>query len=174
MKHEHFNRKSSGGYSQKGNLVYNGGFEDSERLQGWVANEGVDFFCAPEEISHQGLAAARLGFISNYAFLYQDVSGIFPGCYYQLNCYLIAGSNLGNAPLWITLRYLDINKRDLGLAIEIMIEQFTLSNTSYSGFLNITSLPAPHSARYARIAFETDTSDSGGHVDLDDVSLVSL
>jgi hypothetical protein len=158
--------------SRRGNLIYNGGFE--EGLEGWKVNEGVDRVYAPEEPSHQGLAAARLGFSSPYAWLYQDVRKVCAGYYYQLNCYLISGSSLGNAPLWITLRYLDRRKNDLGLAIDVMVEQFTLSDHGYTSFLNISSIPAPPGARYARIGFEIDTSDSGGHADLDDVSLVAL
>lgn len=155
------------------NLVRNGGFEEDPHLQGWVANAGVDVFAAPEENTHQGLWAARLGFIQPYALLYQDVPAV-PGFHYQLNFYITAGTSLSNAPVWIRLRYLSRGKCDLGSAIDIMIEQLTLSQNTYTGFLNFTSFNAPYGTYYARIEVETDTSDSGGHVDLDDVSLAAI
>lgn len=160
-------------YHPSVNLVKNGGFEEDPHLLGWVANEGVDVFAAPEENTHQGLWAARLGFAQSYALLYQDVP-VVPGCHYQLNFYLTAGTALSNAPVWIRLRYLSRRKCDLDSAIDVMIEQLTLSQNTYTGFLNFTSFEAPRGTCYARIEFEIDTSDSGGHVDLDDVSLVAI
>lgn len=158
----------------RGNLIINGSFEDTDPLHGWIANDGVDSFAAPEEKSHQGYKAARLGYANSYAYLYQDVPGISSGCYYQFNCYLIAGTSEGNAPIWVAIRFLNSFKQDLGPGLDFIVETFNLSDQSYVSFLNTTTYPAPASARYARISFEVDTSDSGGYVDLDDVSLIAI
>jgi len=122
----HLNHKNFDYSIKKGNLIYNGSFEQSEPLAGWVANDGVDYFYTPEQITHQGLKAARLGYQNPYAYLYQDIYGVCPGSFYQINCYLTAGTDLSNAPLWITISYLNRNKRELAVALNVIVEQFTL------------------------------------------------
>ncbi len=161
-----------------GELVINGDFENQpDPFLGWVIKSGVDGL-DPDigEIAHQGFNAAKLGCPSPHAILYQDVPGICPGIFYQLNFYLSAATEYGNAPIYARLEFLDHRKYLLDCpALDILIPGDGLSSSSYTGFNNSTRVPSPPEARFARISFEINTHH---HIDscvhLDDVSLIAI
>jgi hypothetical protein len=124
---------------------------------------------------HQGLNAARLGFIEPYALIYQDISGICPGRFYQLDFSMSTAKDLCNASVNVRLEFLDKYKNPLGNpALDILIPQNSLYE-AYDAFINATHYPAPHGTHFARVLFATDTgADADGYVCLDDVSLAAL
>jgi len=161
-----------------GELIINGGFENrQDPFQGWVIESGVEEIDYEiGEIAHQGLNAARLGSPNPYAFLYQDVPGICPGIFYQLNFYLSAATEYSNAPLSVRLDFLDYGKNLLDRpALQLLIPGDSLSSIAFTGFNNSTHIPAPVEARFARISFEINTNyHPERHVHLDDVSLIAI
>ena len=161
-----------------GELIINGDFENrSDPFFGWVIKCGVEEL-DPDigELAHQGLNAARLGVPNPHAILYQDVPGICPGIYYQLNFYLSAAAECGNAPVHVRMEFLDHRKYLLDHpALEILIPGDSLSSVAYTGFNNSTRVPAPPEARFARVSFEINTHDyKDRYVHLDDVSLIAI
>ena len=161
-----------------GELVINGDFENpTDAFLGWVIRSGVEE-TDPDigEIAHQGLNAARLGCPDPHAFLYQDVPGICPGIFYQLNFYLSAAAECGNAPVHVRMEFLDHRKYLLDHpALELLIPGDSLSSVTFTGFNNSTRVPAPPDARFARISFEINTHNyRDRYVHLDDVSLIAI
>lgn len=161
-----------------GELVINGDFENRpDPFWGWVIKSGVEEI-DPDigELAHQGLNAARMGFPDPHAILYQDVPGICPGIYYQLNFYLSAATEFGNAPISVRLEFLDHRKYSLERpAIRLLIPGDSLSSVAFTGFNNSTRVPAPPETRFARLSFEIDTHNhTDRYVHLDDVSLIAI
>jgi hypothetical protein len=161
-----------------GELMINGDFENRpDPFLGWVIKAGVEDL-DPDigELAHQGLNAARLGFPSPHATLYQDVPGICPGIFYQLNFYLSAATECGNAPVNVRMEFLDHRKYLLDRpVIQILIPGDSLNSAAFTGFNNSTRVPAPPEARFARISFEINTHNHKDRcVHLDDVSLIAI
>ncbi len=162
---------------RKGELVRNGGFENPYNpLHNWAANSGADV-ADPNigDIAHQGMAAARLGYIRPHACLYQNILGICPGGFFQLTFFLSSVGECGNAPVYVSLSFLDKNKQLLvAPAVDILVPPRTLA-AAYTAFINITRWPSPQHTHFARISLETDTTlFDNGHVTVDDVSLLAL
>lgn len=159
-----------------GQLITNGGFEAETPWQGWTKNSGVDLIITPEYSVHSGVAAARLGHLQPIAHLEQLISGIIPGRYYQLSFFTQAVQDSENAPLKIKLSYLDAAKRLLKqTALEITIEQFCLTDTAYTCYLDFTTRPTPYNARYVLLTIEINTTNfPQGAVLVDDVTLVAV
>lgn len=162
---------------RKGELVINGGFENLPNpFLHWIINSGVDpIDPGMGDTPHLGLNAARLGFVEPFAFIYQDIPGICPGRFYQLDFFMSTAKDLCNASVNVRLEFLDKHKIPLGNpALDILVPQNSLYET-YSAFIEATYWPAPHRANFARVSFATDTgADADGYVTLDDVSLVAL
>lgn len=163
---------------RSGELVINGGFENRpDPFFGWVIRSGVELINSKiGEIAHQGVNAVRLGSPHPYAILYQDVPGICPGIFYQLNFYLSAATEYSNAPLTVCLEFLDQRKNLLARpALQLQIPADSLSSVAYTGFNNSTKIAAPPDTRFARISFEINTHyHPERHVHLDDVSLIAI
>lgn len=161
---------------RRGQLVTNNGFEAALPWQGWQKNKGVDLVFSPEYNIHSGLAAASLGELGPEAQLTQIINGIIPGRYYQLSFYLLSLYNGENAPLKVSLYFLDINQYPIGKpALEVKIEPSCLSASTYTGYLEFTRSPAPTNARYAKLFIEMDTANYGqGAVLLDDLTLIAI
>ena len=163
---------------RRGELMINGGFENrQDPFFGWVINSGVEEIDPSRgDIAHQGLNAARLGSPNPYALLYQDVPGICPGLFYQLNFFMSAATECGNACVNVRMEFLDYCKNLLDCtALEILIPKNSLCNEVFTGFNNATHVVAPPDTRFARISFEINTNeypDRYGH--LDDVSLITI
>jgi hypothetical protein len=163
---------------RRGELMINGGFENSQDpFFGWILRSGVEEI-DPDigDIAHQGFNAARMGFSNPHAILYQDVPGICPGLFYQLNFFMSAATEYGNARVNVRMEFLD-NFKDLldYPALNILIPDNSLNSLVFTGFNNSTHVPAPPDARYARISFELNTNDhSDRYVHLDDVSMVAI
>lgn len=162
---------------RKGELVRNGGFDNPYNpLHNWVINPGVDII-DPNlgDTAHQGVAAARLGFIRPHALLYQDISGICPGGFFQLVFFIRAAKECGNSPICVSLSFLDKNKQLLvAPAVDILVPARSLA-AAYTAFVNITRWPSPQHTHFARIRFEIDTSAADkGYVNVDDISLLAL
>lgn len=160
-----------------GELVINGGFENLPNpFDNWIINSGVDQIDpGMGDTPHQGINAARLGFIEPHGLIYQDISGICPGRFYQLDFFMSTAKDLCNAAVNVRLEFLDKCENPLGTpALDILIPQNSLYE-AYTAFINDTHCPAPHRAHFARVRFETDTgADADGYVRLDDVSLAAL
>jgi len=157
-----------------GELIINGGFENTPNpFEHWIINSGVDQIDpGMGDTSHQGINAARLGFIEPHGLIYQDISGICPGLIYELDFFMSTAKDLCNAAVSVRLEFLDKYKNPLGNpALDILIPQNSLYE-SYTAFINVTRCPAPHRAFFARVSFETNTgADADGYVRLDDVSM---
>lgn len=162
---------------QGNELVINGGFENVQNpFFHWVINSGVDQIDPGSgDTPHQGINAARLGFIAPYALIYQDIAGICPGRFYELNFFMNTEKNLCNAAVSARLLFLDKYKNPLGNpALDILISQNSLYE-AYGAFINATSHPAPTRAHFARVLFEINTgADADRNVNLDDVSLITF
>jgi hypothetical protein len=142
----------------------------------WIINTGVDQIDpGMGDTPHQGLNAARLGYIEPFASIYQDIPGICAGYFYQLVFFMSTAKDLCNAAVNVSLEFLDEYSNSLGSPVlDILIPQNSL-NEGYTAFINNTHCPAPHRTHYARVRFATDTgADADGYVRLDDVSLVAL
>jgi len=157
--------------------VRNGGFEDPHNsFSNWVINSGVDVIDpGMGDIAHQGFTAARLGFIEPQATIYQIITGICPGGFYQLTFFMATEKDLCNAAVNVRLEFLDKWKQQLGSpSLNILIPQNSLFE-SYTAFINATIWPSPRRTRFIRLVFETDTgADADGYVTLDDVSLIAV
>ncbi len=163
---------------RRGELVINGGFENlPDQFQGWIINAGVGPI-KPQlgDIPHQGHSAARLGTNHTRGLIYQDVPGICPGLFYQLNIFLSAATECGNESVFVTMEFLDQRKNLLDEpALEILVPRDSLSNEGYAFFINATHIPAPPESRFARISFTTECdAHTGRAVHLDDVSLIAI
>lgn len=163
---------------RSGELVINGGFEHrSDPLFSWVMKSGAEV-SNPDigEIAHEGVNAVKLGSSHHYAILYQDVPGICPGMFYQLNFYLSAATEYSNAAVNVWLEFLDHQKNKIDHpALKLSIPSDSLSSIAFTGFNNSTRTAAPPYARFARISFEIDTHyHPERHVHLDDVSLIAI
>ncbi|MEA4924741.1 MAG: hypothetical protein VB084_05450 [Syntrophomonadaceae bacterium] len=161
-----------------GELIIDGGFEHKpDHLFGWVYKSGVELI-NPDigEIAHQGAKAVRLGSSHHYAVLYQDVPGICPGIFYQLDFYLSAATEYSNADILVLLEFLDYDRNVLDHpALNLLIPADSLSSIAYTGFSNSTKIPAPPDTRLARISFEINTHHHPErHVHLDDISLIAI
>ncbi len=168
-----------GCHPQRGELVKNGGFENHpDPFLSWIINAGVGVIKPRHgDIPHQGRNAARLGTEHTQAFIYQDVSGICPGMFFQLNFFLSAATACGNDALFVTLEFLNHKKYPISAPVlNILVPKDSLSNEAYACFINATHIPSPHDAKYARITFTAECSDDhwGGPVHLDDVSLIAI
>jgi len=163
---------------RRGELIINGGFENrQDPFLGWVINSGVDEIDSNiGDIAHQGLNAARLGIPEPHAILYQDVPGICPGIFYNLNFFMSAATEYGHAPINVRMEFLDFCKDSLDRpALQILIPKDSLISEVFTGFNNTTHFPAPYDARFARISFETNTIEHRNrYVHLDDVSLTAI
>lgn len=159
-----------------GQLITNSGFEDTAAFIGWHLYPGVDLITAYEYAVHSGLAAARLGHILPQAQLVQLVKGVIPGKYYQLSFFLMAVHDSDNAPVSVTIDYLNNNKKPVGkTALQIKVEQFCLSDEVYTGFIDYTHCPVPDKAHYAQVMIEIDTTKyPQGAVLLDDITMVGI
>jgi hypothetical protein len=159
-------------------LVINGGFENvSDPFFGWVINSGVeDIDPSTGDIPHQGLNAATIGYPNPCALLYQDVPGICPELFYQLNFYMSAATKCGNASVNVRMEFLDHGKNLLdGPALDILIPKDSLSNEVFTGFNNSTHVAAPPDTKFARISFEINAKEHRDRfVHLDDVSLIVI
>jgi hypothetical protein len=158
----------------RGQLVKNASFESEGA--GWSFNQGVDFVFSAEETAHQGVFSARLGHQARNALLSQNVPGIKPGRFYQLNFYAAGASSFSNTPVFVRLTFFDKQKKPIGgQAIDILIEQMTLGD-NYSGFMNFTAWPAPLGVHWAHIEFalEIQGSRNNEHIRIDDVTLVAV
>lgn len=166
------------GIPRRGELIINGGFEDiPDPFSGWVINAGVkEIDLSREDIAHQGLNAAILGSPEPYAHLYQEVPGICPDSFYQLNFFMSAASKYGNPCVQVDMEFLDHNKNPLDCpALEILIPENSLSNEVFTSFINATHVASPPDARFARIHFEISTHEfPERYVHLDDVSLIAI
>ncbi len=163
---------------RRGELVINGGFENpQDPFFGWIIRSGVEEI-DPDigDIAHQGFNAARLGYKNPHAILYQNVPGICPGLFFQLNFFMSAATECGNARVNVRMEFLDHHKDLLDFpALQILIPEDSLNSKVFTGFNNITHIPAPAGARFARISFELNTHDHPDrYVHLDDVSLVAI
>jgi hypothetical protein len=163
---------------RSGELVINGGFEHRpDPLFSWVMKSGAEL-SNPDvgEIAHQGVNAVKLGSSHHYAILYQDVPGICPGIFYQLNFYLSAATEYSNAAVNVWLEFLDHQKNKIDHpALKLSIPSDSLSSIAFTGFNNSTRTAAPPHTRFARISFEIDTHyHQERHVHLDDVSLIAI
>jgi hypothetical protein len=127
------------------------------------------------DFPHQGFTAARLGFIQPQASIYQIISGICPGGFYQLTFFMSTDKNRCNASVNLRLEFLDRYQNQLGSpSLNILIPQNSLFE-AYGAFINTTIWPSPDRTRFIRLVFETDTgADADGYVTLDDVSLITL
>ncbi len=163
---------------RKGEMMINGGFENRQDVFfGWVINSGVDEIDVSKgDIAHQGLSAVRLGFLNPHAFIYQNVPGICPGSYYQLNFFMSGAIDSGSVPVNIRMEFLDQFKNPLNNpALDILIPEDSLSEIAYTGFCNTTQSPAPPNTHFARVRFETAKHiGAKKYVHLDDVSLIAL
>jgi hypothetical protein len=163
---------------RRGELVINGGFENQQDpFLGWVINSGVENIDPNDgDIAHQGLNAASIGYPKPYGLLYQDVPGICPGLFYQLNFFMSASTKCSNSCVNVRMDFLDHCKKLLGSpALDFLIPKDSLSNEVFTGFNNSTHVAAPAQTRYARISFEINTAEHhGGYVHLDDVSLITI
>lgn len=164
--------------SRQGELIINGGFENCEDpFFGWVINSGVEEIDPNGgDIAHQGKNAARMGYPEPCALLYQDVPGICPGSFYQLNFFLSAATLCSNACVNVNMEFLDKSRNLIGCPVlEILIPKNSLSNEVFTGFINATHVPAPPCTRFARISFAIDTNQNPDkYVHLDDVSLIAI
>jgi hypothetical protein len=162
---------------RRGELVINGGFENApEPFLGWRINAGVETINPRMgDIPHQGFNAARLGVPNTWGRLYQDVPGICPGLFYQLNFFMSAASPCGNASVNVQMEFLDHGKNLLDSpALEMLIPQNSLNNEAFTFFINATHDPAPPNTKFARICFTTNTDAYPDRfVHLDDVSLIA-
>jgi hypothetical protein len=158
--------------------MINGGFKNQQdTFLGWVINSGVDEIDpSMGDIPHQGLNAARLGFQNPHAIIYQNVPGICPGSFYQLNFYISGAMECGSVPINIRMEFLDQFKNPLNNpALDILIPEDSLGEIGYTCFCNTTQSPAPPNTHFARVRFEiAKQSSKDKHVHLDDVSLVHL
>lgn len=161
-----------------GELIINGDFENpKDPFWGWIIRSGVtEINPAIGEIAHEGSNAARLGCPTPHALLYQDVPGICPGIYYQLNFCMSAAEEYGNAEVDVRMEFLDHSKNLLDRpALQLLIPDSSLSCAGFTGFNYSTHIPAPPEARFARISFEIDTHNHPDrYVHLDDVSLIAI
>jgi hypothetical protein len=163
---------------RRGELIINGGFENQpDPFQGWAINAGVGTIkpkCG--DIPHQGQNAARLGTEHTRALIYQDVCGICPGMYFQLNFFLSAATACGNDKVFVMMEFLDHIKNPITEPVlEILVPRDSLSNESFTAFINATNVPAPRGSKFARISFATECGTHwGGSVHLDDVSLIAI
>ena len=161
-----------------GELVINGGFENKpDPFLGWVINAGVgSIHTHMGDIPHQGFNAARLGTANTRGFIYQDVPGVCPGLFYQLDFFLSASSECGNESVIARMEFLDHNKNPLNAPVlDIFIPKNSLSNESYTFFINATRVPAPLDAKFARISFTANCDEQPDRaVHLDDVSLIAI
>ena len=173
-----FNSECHGCKPRRGELVINGGFENMlEPFFGWIINAGVEIIDpCPGDIPHQGCNAVRLGTPFTQGRLYQDVPGICPGLFYQLNFFMSAASPCGNASVNVRMEFLDHAKNLLdGSALEIFIPHDSLNNESFTFFINATHTPAPPDTKFARIYFACNTDEHPDrYVHLDDVSLIAI
>ena len=163
---------------RRGELVINGGFENQpDQFLGWIINAGVSPI-KPQfgDVPHQGYSAVRLGTDHTRGLIYQDVPGICPGLFYQLNFFLSAATECGNESVFVMLEFLDHHKNRLDEpALEIFVPRDSLSNEGYSFFINVTHIPSPPESRFARISFITECAKHAGRaVHLDDVSLIAI
>jgi|GEM_PF-2326110 len=163
---------------RRGELVINGGFENQpDQFLGWIINAGVGPI-NPRfgDIPHQGHSAARLGTDHTRGLIYQDVPGICPGLFYQLNFFLSAATECSNEGVFVMMEFLDRYKNRLdNPALEIFVPRDSLSNEVFSFFINATHAPAPPETRFARISFSTECGERAGRsVHLDDVSLIAI
>jgi hypothetical protein len=158
--------------------MINGGFENrQDPFFGWVINSGVEEIDPSRgDIAHQDLNAARLGYPNPYALLYQDVPGICPGSFYQLNFFMSAATECGNECVNIRIKFLDHCKHLLDCtALEIIIPKNSLCNEVFTGFNNTTHVATPPDARFARIYFEININEyPDRYVHLDDISLIAI
>ncbi|NLV20947.1 MAG: hypothetical protein GXY49_03030 [Syntrophomonadaceae bacterium] len=163
---------------RRGELVINGGFENKpDQFLGWIINAGVGAI-KPQygDIPHQGHNAVRLGSVNTRGLIYQDVPGICPGMFYQLNFFLSAATKCGNKSVFILMEFLDQNRNRLhNPVLEILVPEDSLTNETFTLFINATWVPAPPETRFARISFSTDCAERAGRfVHLDDVSLIAI
>lgn len=173
---------SAPGYNcvpRQGERVINGGFENHpDPFLGWVINAGVGLIKPWQgDLPHQGRNAVCLGNEHGCALLYQDISGICPGMYLQLSYFLSAGSACGNDEVFIKVEFLDRCKKSIdGPVLEILVPCNSLSNETYTGFLNATRRPAPSGTKFVRIRFAVDGNCAGQSrpIHLDDVSLIAI
>jgi hypothetical protein len=107
--------------------------------------------------------------------MYQDVPGICPGLYYQLNFFLSAVTDCGSDKVFVAMQFLDHHKNPLNTVLEILVPEDSLSNDSYACFINATWIPAPPGAAFARISFDAECDQCRNRaVHLDDVSLIAI
>lgn len=162
---------------RRGELIINGGFENHpDPFCGWIINNGVSLIRPNYDFPHQGYNAVRLGAVKMDSGIYQDVPGICPGYYYQLNFFLKAAKKHSNATVFVMMAFLDQHKNPMHCpAMEIIVAQNSLTNESYSFFINATYEAAPLGTRFARISFWMERIGPGGReVLLDDVSLIAF
>jgi len=163
---------------RRGELMINGGFENrQEPFFEWVINSGVEEIDPSKgDIAHQGLNAAKMGCPNPSALLYQDVPGICPGLFYQLNFFMSAATECGNAGVNVRMKFLDHCKNLLDCtALEILIPKNSLCNEVFTAFNNATHVASPPDTRFARISFEVNTNEyPDRYVHLDDVSLIAI
>ncbi|MGE5381761.1 MAG: hypothetical protein ACM3NT_11940 [Methylocystaceae bacterium] len=159
-----------------GQLITNNSFEAAVPWQGWQRNKGVDLVFSPEYNVHSGLAAASLGELNPEAQLSQIINGVIPGRYYQLSFFLLSLYNGENAPIKVSLHFLDISQYPIGKpALEVTIGASCLCASTYTGYLEFTRQPAPTNARYAKLLIEMDAANYGqGAVLLDDLTLIAI
>ncbi len=124
----------------------------------------------PRRPVHEGKKSAHM---KPGNFLAQNVPGIYPGMFYSLLFYANAQGVENNAPLYVTLTFLDINKNILSNpALKFFVPAASLpdgSSGNWTGFSNVTRVPAPLKAYFARIEFKTGSV--GSIVNIDDVAL---
>ncbi|MDD4801566.1 MAG: hypothetical protein PHF24_01305 [Syntrophomonas sp.] len=160
---------------RRGELIINGSFENPDTFMGWIIKTGVDQIDPGiGDIAHQGCNAARLS--CHRADIYQDVAGVYPGFFFQLNFYMSAATKHENSCINIRMDFLDKFKNRLGKpALEFTIPESSLDRLFFTGFNNATEIPAPPETRYARVSFQTDsTAHPSSFVHLDDVSLIAI
>lgn len=164
-----------------GELVTNGGFENSQTFFGWQIdpnNDGVNEADFLLEV-HSGQKAARLGLenqegnLDGDGILFQDVSGICPGKHYELIFHMNGEEEEENAPVDVRVTWRDENLNNLGLALQITVTEDSLPDDgigAWTTFQGITNAALP-GTRFARIQFEIHAADPPNeHVHLDDVS----
>lgn len=169
---------------KRGELIVNGGFEDSMTFFGWQIdpnNDGVNQADADEV--HSGVKAARLGFtniadkLNGNGVLFQEVSGICHSHFYELKFEMNGEIQKGNAPVDARVIWLDEDKNVLGIGLHIIVTGASLPDDRigvWTTFQGITD-NAPIGAKFARIRFEIHAANPDTqHVHLDDVSFALI
>jgi len=139
--------------ANRGNLVFNGGFEQG--LAGWAGVCNVEL--ESQIHAHEGTIVAAMGKPDNTlaATMHQDVP-VIPKCTYKLQLF-VAGVDLAPADLWVDVRWVNAVGDDLGTALPtptpVFVPKTTTGSANTGAFKAVIAYTtqAPFAAVRARI-----------------------